>query len=89
MIEAQASGLPCLISDKVPIECKKTELVQQISLFQSTIEWANLAIEATKTHRRNMYDDIVVSDFDIEKNANNLQRFYVDAHLGKENLCLY
>ena len=28
-LEAQPAGLPCLISDKVPIECKMTEAVQR------------------------------------------------------------
>ena len=32
IIEAQAAGLPCLISDKVPDECRITDCVQQLSL---------------------------------------------------------
>ena len=38
-VEAQAAGLPCLISDGVPIECKKTDLVHALPLSAGTDAW--------------------------------------------------
>lgn len=77
LVEAQASGLPCIISDKVPIECKKTDLVQQISLEKSAKQWAEVLINASKIIRRNTYNEIVTAGFDIKSNAAKLQEYYM------------
>lgn len=76
LIEAQASGLPCLISDKVPIECKKTDLVNQIALRAGSYVWAQKVIEAATVKRRNTYDEIRKEGFDIAENARWLMEFY-------------
>ena len=77
IIEAQAAGLPCLISDRVPIECRKTELVHQFELSNGASFWADMAIkEAVETVRRNTYDDIKASGFDAKENVKQLENFY-------------
>lgn len=88
MIEAQASGLPCLISDKVPIECKKTELVQQLLLSEPAEVWADAAIEASKQERVDTYEAIKDCGFDIVENAKKLQSLYQRATVGERNICL-
>ena len=76
MVEAQASGLPCLISDKVPIECKMTEAVQQLSLEDSPTIWAERAIETAKMPRKNTCEEIQAAGYDIVENAKRLQNMY-------------
>lgn len=76
LVEAQASGLPCLISDKVPIECKMTEVVQQIPLTTVPEIWAEKAIEAAKAPRKNTYEEIKAAGYDIVENAKRLQKMY-------------
>jgi glycosyltransferase involved in cell wall biosynthesis len=78
-VEAQAAGLPCLISDKVPLECKKTDLVQQVSLSAGAKIWAESAIGASKLERKNTYYEIKNAGYDIEENAKWLQNFYLNA----------
>lgn len=78
IVEAQAAGLPCLISDKVPIECKKTELVHQISLEEDIMCWVNEAIEVSKMERKNMSKEIQMSGFDIGENAKKLAGYYMN-----------
>ena len=79
LIEAQASGLPCVISEKVPIECKKTELVQQMSLTSSPVEWAKLIIKkGRETVRQDTSDLIKKAGFDIGDNAKWLQQYYLE-----------
>lgn len=76
LVEVQASGLPCLISDKVPIECKMTEAVQQISLNETPEIWAERAMEATQMPRKNTYEEIRAAGYDIVENAKRLQKMY-------------
>lgn len=89
LIEAQASGLPCIISDKIPIECKKTDLVQQIALAEGADIWADKISEMAQIKRKDTYNEIKASGFDIEENAKKLQEFYLHVLDGKDKLCLY
>lgn len=87
IIEAQAAGLPCLISDKVPIECKKTDLVYQLSLEDSVNTWADKIYELSHITRRDTYEGIKKSGFDIVENAKWLENFYIELYkkaLGEE-----
>ena len=40
-VEAQANGLPCIVSDKVSDECKLTSSLSFMSLEKSAAEWAD------------------------------------------------
>lgn len=77
-VEAQAAGLPCLISDKVPIECKKTGLVTQISLDSSVQIWADAVLQAATIPRQDTQDQIRSGGFDIIECAQWLQNFYLE-----------
>lgn len=83
LIEAQASGLPCLISDKVPIECKKTDLVKQI-LLEDMNQWVESIISAKDVIRRDTSDEIKKAGFDINSNAEKLEKFYFSAYFSSE-----
>lgn len=77
IVEAQTSGLPCIISEKVPIECKKTDLVEQISLTEGAQKWADIIEKKMTLKRRDYSEEIIRSEFDIRKNAEKLQKFYM------------
>ncbi len=83
MIEAQASGLPCTISDRVPKQCDVTGNVQIIGLDDSPSQWAkkiwNQYSAYGKSERANGADIVTDAGFDIKANAEWLQKFYVDA----------
>ena len=88
-IEAQAAGLPCIISDKVSKECIKTDLVKQLKLDSNSGEWADAIISASREIRRDTYNEMIMSGYDIRTNAEKLQNFYIALASGKENVCLY
>lgn len=77
MVEAQASGLPCLISDKVPIECKLTEHVYQLPLSERANVWARQAAEIARLPREDTLRQIQDAGFDIEDSARKLAEYYV------------
>jgi hypothetical protein len=76
-VEAQAAGLPCIVSDGVPVECAKTDLVKHISLSAGTTKWAEEILKMQHIFRRNTKDQIVQAGYDIEANAQWLQGFYL------------
>ena len=81
MVEAQASGLKCIVSDGVPKESGITDLVEYYSLNKSAEYWANEVLKYQNGYeRKDMYGDIVNSGFDIKENAKWLQEYY----LGKQ-----
>ena len=80
LIEAQAAGLPCLISDKVPIECKKTDLVYQYSLKDNASKWVEYIERALYIQKKNTQKQIAENGFDIKVNAEKLQNFYLQEY---------
>lgn len=87
IIEAQTAGLPCLISDKVPIECRKTDLVSQLSLNDSLSAWKDAVIDAGKVLKRDTSKEISDAGFDICQNARWLEDFYLQKYreVGERN----
>ena len=83
MIEAQASGLPAIISDKVPIECDVSGNVEQISLEKDYKYWAERILSYKNFVRKNNYKIIKESGFDIRTNAIWLQEFYINEYKSK------
>lgn len=78
MIEAQAAGVSCVISDQVPLECKITNLITQVNLYDSLETWAKVILEKGKSEKVNTYADICNAGFDIVSNAKQLQEFYLE-----------
>ena len=76
-VEAQAAGLPCILSDRVPRECKLTENVEILSLDLSAREWAERIIRYKGKQKKNQFDVICNAGYDIEENAKQLESFYL------------
>ena len=79
LVEAQAAGLPCVISDQVSPECLITKNAVMMSLNQSPAKWAEQVMRFADLQREDTYETIVESGFDIKKNAEKLQEFYFSA----------
>jgi glycosyltransferase involved in cell wall biosynthesis len=79
-VEAQAAGLPCIMSDNVSREVDLTGLVQFISLEESPGTWASriLEINESEKERENTFDKITTAGYDIKHNAQELERLYTE-----------
>ena len=78
LIEAQAAGLPCIISDGVPMECAKTNLVQCVPLSEGVNAWTEAILKNENTPRRDTKEEITAVGYDIRANAQWLQNFYLE-----------
>ena len=87
MVEAQAAGLPCIISDQVPPQCAITDNVEIISLQQSPQQWAERLLTYQNTQKQNTYETIVKQNFDIKANAKWLQKFYLEELKSRKKSC--
>ncbi len=77
IIEAQASGLPCIISDKVPLECRVTDNVYQLNLNDDIRKWTHSIEVCAQQKRCNCYEDICSAGYDIKQNAIELENIYL------------
>lgn len=77
MIEAQAAGLPCLISDQVPDECIITDLVKVSRLSDSVGKWIENIDSLRQIERKDQSKCIMEAGYDIKSNAEKLQEFYI------------
>ena len=80
VVEAQCTGMPCIISDIIPNEVMITDLVEKVSLRESASTWAEKLIAATtRTFDRPAYAEKVASaGYDIKSNSRWLERFYLN-----------
>lgn len=66
VIEAQATGLPCIIADTITREADITGLVQYLSLTDSVETWAEKALTAAVAPRKDTKTDFIKNRYDIE-----------------------
>ena len=72
LIEAQASGLPVLMSDSVTDEVCVTDLVTSLSLNDSKSAWAEKAISLLDINRRDTYEELKSAGWDISSVSDTL-----------------
>lgn len=77
-IEAQASGLNCVVADTIPNEAFITDLIKSVPLSSSVDIWANKILGYSAGYeRRDTYDEICNKGYDIAGNSKWLEDFYV------------
>lgn len=76
VIEAQAAGLRCLISDRITGETLITPLAQARSIEIPPVEWARVILAQKDYSRKDMLQEIREAGFDVVKQAEAMGHFY-------------
>lgn len=77
VIEAQAAGLPSIISDTITKDIKLTDLISQVSLNSSAKEWADIIYKVCeKDSERSEYNSFIKNKYDISVTVNKLMKIY-------------
>lgn len=81
IIEAQASGMHCIISDRITKDVDVSELVERLPITDVNV-WVNKILRMDKT-RLNVIDKIKEAGFDVSDSAKKLTDFYLS--IGEKN----
>lgn len=82
IVEAQASGLPCLMSDAICREVIATELVETMSIEKEPKVWAEElqrridALVPKQVNREKYAAKMAAAGFDVQAQAERMMRFY-------------
>ena len=82
IVEAQASGLPCLMSDTICREVIATELVETMSIEEEPKVWAEElqrridALVSKQENREKYAAKMAAAGFDVQTQAERMMRFY-------------
>lgn len=82
-LEAQATGLECVVSDEVPSEVKATDLVDSISLKDDVSKWSEIVMKYNNNYKRfNRHTELANAGYDIKKAAKDLECYYSELITG-------
>lgn len=77
VIEAQMSGLPCIVSDVVPREVDLFGDVSFISINETPETWANVIIQNNTSRILHSIESIMNTNYEIEIEAKKLSDYYL------------
>lgn len=88
VIEAQANGLSCVVTEGLTEEMNALGMVEYVSLEKSPEVWAEALMKGAMNPRRDTYEEMKSSGYDINTTAPWLQAFYLEKHYasGKSNV---
>ncbi len=84
VVEAQASGLPCVISTNIAEEVCILDTTVQIGLDEPIERWREAVENAFKTVRQDTYEEMVCSGYDIHSLVEQLTKFYEERGMQNE-----
>lgn len=76
VIEAQAAGVHCVLSDTIDSQCDLTGNVQFVSLDAPVDIWANTIYNSIKYKREDCRQKIIDAGYDVENNLKSLLPLY-------------
>lgn len=89
VIEAQASGLQCIVSDNIPKEAFLSQNIKAISLNSSISEWVDEILTINNLeYRKDIINDIKSNGYDIEDNINFITKFYTEIEGDKHEVSI-
>jgi glycosyltransferase involved in cell wall biosynthesis len=76
LIEAQAVGIPCIVSESIVEEAKITDLVHTVSLKKGPKEWADKVLNLITSDKKDYREELIDSGYDIRITSNFLENVY-------------
>lgn len=77
VVEAQCTGLRCILSENITREVAVTNGVRYESLQTSAKEWANKVIETKDYERQSKVNELIEKGFDVESQWEVIQQIYL------------
>lgn len=77
LVEAQAAGLKCIVSDTVTKEAQATDLVSYLSIEDPVEVWVQEIIEQADYVRRDTERELKEAGFDVRGQAESYRKFYL------------
>lgn len=76
LVEAQAAGLKCFVSDSITREAKATDLVTYLSIEQPAQKWAEEILARAEYERRDTSHELTAAGFNVYTQAGGYSLFY-------------
>ena len=76
ILEVQANGLPCIISDTVPPDVFLTELIHPLSLKAPESDWINKILSVNRECGKDYSNELKASGFDLETAMEKVYSIY-------------
>lgn len=76
LVEAQAAGLACIVSDTVTREAQATDLISWLSIDELPERWAEEIVKRASYVRRNTEKELTEAGFDVRTQAACYAAFY-------------
>lgn len=76
LMEAQAAGLRCFVSDTVTREAKATDLVTYLSIDKPAESWVKEILERAEYERRDTAQELTAAGFNVYTQAGGYSLFY-------------
>ena len=76
ILEVQANGLPCIISDTVPPDVFLTDLIHPLSLKDPGSDWINKILSVNRQPDKDYSNELKASGFDLETAMEKVYSIY-------------
>jgi len=80
ILEVQANGLPCVISDSVPPDVFLTDLIHPLSLQASKDAWVDMVLKQQRTDTQYYNEQLRGSDYAVENAMGKIYTIYKRAN---------